>query len=230
MTTELIILGISLMCACALFVALFLRAFYFERFKKALVFKGIASICFVCLGALTCFTGNISRTSLLVFIGLCFGIVGDEVIALCQVCPKYDTPAFVGGGTVFLVGHVFYIVALLSFGKISWISIAMFFAVAVIVSFVYERKRRFLRGEMKLPLALYLGIVTFVGALAVGLLNARVTVGAGMFAVGGLLFATSDNILFAYKLGEKPRFIQNVALHVTYYLAQLLIAWSIAWI
>ena len=95
---------------------------------------------------------------------------------------------------------------------------------------IYERKRRFLHGEMKLPLALYLGIVTFVGALAVGLLNARITLGAGMFAVGGLLFTTSDNILFAYKLGEKPRFLQNIALHITYYLAQLLIAWSIAWI
>ena len=46
--------------------------------------------------------------------------------------------------------------------------------------------------------------------------------------LGGLLFTVSDNILFAYKLGEKPRFLQNIALHVAYYLAQFAIAFSIA--
>ena len=81
---------------------------------------------------------------------------------------------------------------------------------------------------MRLPLILYLGIVITVSAVAIGVLVKRGSVGAGLFVLGGLLFTVSDNILFAYKLGEKPRFLQNIALHVTYYLAQFAIAFSIA--
>ena len=98
------------------------------------------------------------------------------------------------------------------------------------LSLVYEKYRKFLLGDMKIPLSLYLGIVIFMAAAAIGVFFNRFTLGAGFFALGGILFAVSDNILFAYKLGEKPRFLQNVALHAAYYIAQILIAFSIAWL
>ena len=76
----------------------------------------------------------------------------------------------------------------------------------------------------------YLAAVAFMAATAIGAFFGRFTLGAGLFAAGGLLFTASDNILFAYKYGENPRFIQNILLHVFYYAAQILIAWSIAFI
>ena len=230
MSPTLIAIGFVLVLICAGMVTLFLRDFYNTRFVRALIFKGAASLCFVALGAITYFSGAPSTTGLLIFIGLCFGIVGDEVIALCQVYPKQDTLAFIGGGSFFLVGHALYIPALILLGEISWISVAISFVVMVGLSLIYEGRRRFLNGKMKVPLALYLGIVTFMGAIAIGVFIKRLTIGTGLFALGGILFTLSDNILFAYKLGEKPKFIRNVALHVAYYVAQLLIAWSIAWL
>jgi uncharacterized membrane protein YhhN len=228
MTTPLIIFGIILSAICAGFIALFLKAFYDKPFVKSLVFKGIASACFVILGAITCFTGEISITKLLIFIGLCFGLVGDEVIHLCQGFPERDSLAFIGGGLFFLVGHLLYIPALLLLGGVNWISVLIAFAVLVSLRLVYAGRRRFLSGEMKIPLALYLGIVSFMACVAIGAFTERLTVGTGLFAVGGVLFALSDNILFAYKMGEKPRFVQNVLLHAAYYIAQILIAWSLA--
>ena len=215
MTFASIIFGFVLMIVCAAFAGLFLLAFYKAEFIKALVFKGLASICFVALGAITCLSSRSSPAAILIFVGLCFGILGDEVIALCQVFPKRDTLAFVGGGSCFIVGHILYVFALLSLVKPS-------------IGALYAGCRKFLSGEMKIPLALYLGLVIFVFALAVGVFVKRLTLGSGLFILGGALFAISDNILFAYKKGENPKFRQNIILHIAYYLAQFAIAWSIA--
>ena len=51
-----------------------------------------------------------------------------------------------------------------------------------------------------------------------------------MFAVAGVCFAVSDNILCAQSYGNKKTAGMNRAVHVTYYAAQLLIAWSMIFI
>lgn len=230
MSPTLIVIGLILLPICAAMLYLFLRDFRDGRQRRALLFKGIASLCFIIIGAMACFSVEPSVPGLLIFIGLCFGLVGDEVIHLCQVFPKHDGLAFLGGGSFFLVGHILYIPALLMLGEVSWISVAVSFFLMFGAALIYESRRRYLRGQMKIPLALYLAIVTFMGAVSIGVFVMRGSFGAALFAIGGILFPLSDNILFAYKLGEKPRFVQNVALHAAYYLAQILIAWSIAWL
>ncbi len=230
MSLELIILGFILMAICGGFVTLFLLAFYKKSFTKALVFKGIASLCFITLGAINCFAVRTSPSSIIIFIGLCFGIIGDEIIALCQLMPKYDTHAFIGGGCCFLVGHVLYTVSLLLVDEINWILFIAFSILCMGLGGIYAKHRRFLDGNMKIPLAMYLGVVIIVTAVAIGLFAERISLGAGLFALGGALFVVSDNVLFAFKLGEKPFYFQNIALHVAYYLAQFAIAWSVAWL
>lgn len=228
MTFEMKILCAVLSVLCAGFALLFLLAFYKKTFTKALLLKGIASLCFLAVGGMTCFTGEHSPATLLIFIGLCFGVIGDEVIALCQVFPAHDTLAFIGGGSFFVVGHILYVIALFLSGKISWLALTLSFVVMTVLSLQYEKRQKYLASDMKIPLALYLGIVIFMASSAIGVLGGQLTLGAVLFAFGGILFVASDNILFAYKLGKHPKFSQNIALHATYYLAQLAIAWSLA--
>jgi uncharacterized membrane protein YhhN len=102
--------------------------------------------------------------------------------------------------------------------------------VIAIFSTIYSKHKQSVSGDMKIPLILYLGIVIFMAALAIGIFTNKITIGTGMFAVGGTLFAISDNVLFAYKLGKNSRFSQNILLHIAYYLAQILIALSICWL
>jgi uncharacterized membrane protein YhhN len=189
--------------------------------------KGCAGLCFVTIGAIGCFLGEISDVGILIFVGLCLGVIGDELIALCQVLPEHDSLAFVGGGSFFLIGHFFYIIAIILVGKIKWIVVAASFLIMAALSLIYERRSKFLANKMKIPLVLYLIIVIFFASVSVGLFAERLTHGAGLLALGGMLFVLSDNVLFAYKFGKNPRFEQNVVLHVAYYLAQLLIAFSI---
>lgn len=230
MTLQLIIAGSLLMAACLGFVALFLLSFYRARFTLALIFKGIASLCFVIFGAAGCLLADPSPSSVMIFIGLCFGILGDEVIALCQVAPKYDTLAFVGGGSFFIVGHIFYLVSMALLGGVNWLALALSFVVMSSLSGLYAWKRGFLNGKMKIPLSLYLALVVFVGATAIGCLASGHNPSALLLSVGGILFAISDNILFAYKYGREPKFYQNIILHLAYYLAQFAIAFSVLWI
>lgn len=227
MAPELIILGFVLMVLCAGLATVFMMAFYQGKAVKALIFKGLASLCFLIFGALNCFLGDISPTSVLIFVGLCLGIIGDELIALCQVFPEHDARAFIGGGSFFLIGHLIYMLSLLLIGEVNIIALIISAVLVAIPGGIYARYKKFLVGKMKTPLSIYIGIVILVTAVATGVLFARGSLGAGLFALGGLFFTFSDNLLFAYKCGENPFFKQNIALHVAYYLAQFCIAWSI---
>jgi uncharacterized membrane protein YhhN len=227
MCFETVIFGLILVAICSFCVTLFLKAFYHKRFKAALLYKGLASLCFIIFGAINFFTTEFSFVTLVIFIGLCWGIIGDEIIAVCQIHPKHDTLFFLGGGACFIVGHVLYIVAMLLLGKPSIIGLIIAFVCIVILCVVYESRRKFLIGKMKNSLKLYIGIVIFFTAIGIATFLKRGTVGSALFALGGALFTVSDNILFAFKFGARPRYYQNVALHIAYYLAQFMIAWSI---
>lgn len=228
MTLNLFIIGFVLMIACAFLATEFLRAFYHKRFKRALLFKGLASCCFVVLGAYSFASSEFSVPRLLIFIGLCWGIIGDEIIALCQIFPKNDTAYFIGGGAFFIVGHVLYIVAVLMFRGVDAVALVASAVLIALLCLVYERSRKYLIGEMKASLLLYIGVVIFFTAVGAGSVFKEGTLSAVLFTLGGVLFTISDNVLFAFKFGSRPKYRQNVILHVAYYLAQFMIAFSIA--
>lgn len=228
MSLESFILGILLMLLCAFLTTEFLKAFYHKKFKRALIFKGLASSCFVVLGFVNLIQSEFSIITLMIFIGLCFGILGDEIIALCQIFPNHDTRHFVGGGACFIVGHLFYILSLIMLGGTNFYAVAASFLIITLLCVIYENRRKFLVGKMKTSLKLYIGIIVLFTAIGIGTFLKRGTLGTALFALGAALFTISDNVLFAFKFGARPRYYQNVLLHIAYYLAQFVIAFSIA--
>ena len=80
---------------------------------------------------------------------------------------------------------------------------------------------------MQVPGMIYMAVVAFMGALAVSVAIHAPGVSTLLFAIGGVLFIISDNILCAYSFGSERRFGANIGIHATYYAAQMLIAWSI---
>lgn len=228
MKTEVIILALFLSALCTGLVTLFLKAFYYGRFTRALVFKGLSSLCFVALGIVCFCTCELSLPRLLILIGLCLGIIGDEVIALCQIYPKHDMTHFIGGGVFFIIGHLFYMSAMLLTGRISLVALIISYAIFISASFLYESKNRFYIGDFRTSLRIYMCVVVLFSAFGVAFFVGSPSVGRLLIALGGVLFAISANLLFAYKLHDNTRFGRNIALHVAYYLAQILIACSIA--
>ena len=230
MKLEMIILGFALMLLCSFFVTMFLKSFYHKRFKNAILYKGLSSLCFVALGAANLLFGGFSWIKLTIHIGLCFGIIGDEVLALCQIYPKSDLKYFLGGGVFFVVGHVLYILSMIFMGGPNIVALVVVFALICGLSLFYENKKKFFVGEMKNSLKLYISIVIFFAAMGISTFLKFGTLATGCIALGGILFAVSDNILFAFKFSSRPRYRQNVALHIAYYLAQFMLAFSILFI
>ena len=66
-----------------------------------------------------------------------------------------------------------------------------------------------------------------MGAVTVSAFAAEPGPGLLLFALGGICFGVSDNVLLAYCYGNSRTWNKNILVHVTYYAAQLLIAWSI---
>ena len=191
--------------------------------------KGLSSLCFVLFGGINLITSEFSLAKLLLFVGLCFGIVGDEILALCQIYPNHDKQHFLGGGVFFVVGHVCYMATMIFLlGGPNWIAVAIAFATIILLSFLFEKKKNFYSCEYGTSLKIYISIVILFASIGVATFLKNGTLATSFLGLGGILFAISDNILFAYKLGKDSNFKQNIYLHATYYLAQILIAWCIA--
>lgn len=228
MKFEIVILGFFLMLLCAGIIALFLKAFYDRQFKKAILFKGIASLCFVAFGAAAFAFNEFSWIRLIVFVGLCFGLIGDEILALCQIYPRSDKQHFIGGGVFFIVGHLAYILSMLLMDGPNLIAAVIAFVALVLLSFAYNKRDKFFVVDVKDSLILYICIVVLFSAVGIATFLKQGTLGSALLALGGIMFVISDNLLFAYKYGVNSKFMQNIVLHVAYYLAQFFIAWSIS--
>lgn len=149
MKFDIAIIGLILVGTCAALVTEFLRVFYHKKFKRALVFKGLASACFIAFGAYNFFSREFSWVTLAIFVGICWGIVGDEIIALCQIYPKSDIKHFIGGGACFIVGHILYLIALLMLAKVSFIAVALVFVLILFLCVLYERQKTTLTWRLK---------------------------------------------------------------------------------
>ena len=130
----------------------------------------------------------------------------------------------------FAVGHFLYMAALQNTGavKLSVVLSALF--VAILLSFIYGKKTGMDFGE-KTPVAIaYICVVLLMASVAISVAVRTMSVAGVLFALGGMLFSVSDNILCAYCYGKKPVWKMNCDLHIAYYGAQLAIAWSILFV
>ena len=89
--------------------------------------------------------------------------------------------------------------------------------VALALSGVYNYRKDTNAGNMQVPGMIYMAVVAFMGALAVSVAIHAPGVSTLLFAVGGVLFIISDNILCAYSFGSERRFGANIGIHATYY-------------
>ena len=224
----LIAAGISMFCIA--FAQFFMRAYKEETFGRAFWLKGGAALCFVALGALLLSKTDNPAYGKLLLIGLALGLCGDELLALRFLIPKLHDLMFAAGAGAFAVGHFFYMKALYDLGAIRIVTLIPIFLAGVAVANLYGKKHGSNAGPLQIPAVLYMVLVIFMGSVAVSAFLGAPSFALLLFALGGVCFGVSDNILFAYCFGKRPTWSMNVWVHVTYYAAQLLIAWSIFFI
>ena len=194
------------------------------RDRAALIFKGLASLCFVTVG---CLAAALRGQGWITAAGLGMGLCGDLLLGLRKQLPKHHDAFFVAGAAAFSLGHGFYLASLRqSFGAglLPALGIA---AVLTAGSELYARRAGFAQGKMHLPGLAYIGVEAWMCGMALLGLWMVPGIASGLFTLGGLSFFVSDNLLCAYSFGNRKTEAVDNLLHGTYLAAQLLIGWSI---
>lgn len=221
--------ALVLSAVCGIFAWRFLLACRTGERRAALLLKGAAGLCFVAVGLIMALlTGGGFAWKVLA--GLLLGLVGDELLALRFIVTERETEYFSAGAAAFAIGHAFYIWALAGLGAAQPAKAAAIAAAALALAALYARKNRADAGGLRVPAAIYIALVTVMGSMACAAAWDGFSAGTLLFALGGMGFVISDNILISFTFGRDSRFFLNVLLHGSYYAAQLCIAWSILFI
>ena len=224
--------------------------FLVERLKacsvKATVLKATSSLLFVILACVAVLIKpENSGYGMMFIIGMVLCTIGDIWLDLKYVHKEYDEQyTFVGIGS-FMVSHIFYLIGiLLAYPEfIGWqVALAIFSALSVsVIERLVSKKTGFEYGKLKSLTFVYSVVIMLTVTFALNAVNAfgwlPVLAGAEMpeimpkflaMNMGTVIFALSDlslSIAFFRKGGNTKA--NAVITHITYYLAQFLLALSI---
>lgn len=157
----------------------------------------------------------------LIIVGLLLGASGDILL-------EYSPHTFLFGLIVFLLGHIFYIIAFLSDCRRPALIAAVFVYLYGLA--VYSVLQVGNLGDMALPVMVYLLVITTMAwraaarYLAPGVNQASAKAGV----IGSALFVLSDTLL-AISLFVAPFPLSGVIVIITYWLAQLGITLAAQW-
>ncbi len=168
--------------------------------------------------------------------GACFGMLGDIVLDLkytklgdADRCTKL-------GFWSFLIGHVFYSIAMVSayeFGLINIICVIIGIVSGIVVAILTEKVVKLNYGKFKAVTILYTAVLCMTLGFAGGFaLSEKYSMHSLLLNVGFVLFVLSDAFLakLYFSDNEKDRTsrVSIVLNHATYYAAQYIIALSLA--
>ena len=227
-------------CVMCIFGVVFISLFLAMRVKKATpkaaAAKAMTSVCFI-LAWLVLARQNMTDFALFIGGGLVFGLLGDIWLDLKFCYPQDDDLFTKLGFSSFAVGHFFFIAAIVS-GASDGFDLKAFLCalgVAVLVALVVffgEKPMKLHYGSYKMISTLYGALLFFMTAFAIfTALFSGVNANRHLLfmGIGGVFFAVSDLILSGTYFGEgKNRPVDIITNHVTYYLAQFIIAGSLA--
>lgn len=101
----------------------------------AVLFKGLTTVCCIVISAVAVFHTTDRHFAVLLMFGLFFGFLGDELLALRFVFTEKFSLCFLSGAMSFLVGHVFYVVALYSIAPKAWIAAIPLLIIAMLLEY-----------------------------------------------------------------------------------------------
>ena len=227
-------------------LAILFTFIYFEYKKKyifAVIFKGLASLCFLIMGIIFFInkSGDAKPLSNLILIGLILGLLGDILLNLRFVVkPEIGNKIFILGVLSFLAGHILYLVHLIKFISVAnnhhliYIPIIIAVLIDVFISYLIFTKLE-VKLSNKIFGVVYILAVSMMMTLSVfnminGIIHPLNDNNLGYLlhlGIGGILFFASDVILIFNSFGKHPKFYLRISNLTLYYIGQLLISISI---
>ena len=206
----------------------FSQLYYLEARKRglhtwALGYKALTGLCFCLIGTLLFIR---SSTGGLILSGLWLGFLGDLLLSLRLLFPRQRRRAFLGGALTFALGHLCYLSFLLTKAP-ELLPALLAAAVLILPCEVLAKNTGWSQGSLHLPVLAYLGLEALVSGAALSCLWQSPGLHLAFFALGTLLLLVSDNLLCAQSFGNRPSPRRDRSTHLTYLLAQLILAWCL---
>ena len=217
----------SFLCFVFLVLDHYFRIISGSTLGLSLVFKILASSCFLCLGLYSFFrckdkSDEFKKVSLLILFGLINSLLADLFLEL----------NFYAGFLLFVSAHILYFCAFSVYSKFSlkkWIFIAVFTSVFSVCDWFAPW---FEFGILFPFVIIYTCVWTFVMAKAADSFKWN-SIQAKLMPVGIILFGMSDillqfNVFPAESLSKEAASVMFIISNSFYYGAQLVIAWAIS--
>lgn len=159
-------LEILLISAGAVLETLFIMRSYKRRDVSSVVLKTAASVVFVLLGLLELRRMGPSVYEWYVVAGLTLGMLGDLLLALRFLSEKLHRLFFAAGSVSFFLGHIVYILAILTLCPAAWLYAIPIAVVALGAACFYAYAKEVRAGRITPLGVVYIGSVLFMTACA----------------------------------------------------------------
>lgn len=219
---------VIILCGCAA-EAVFISLEYKRKMLAALILKAIASVMFVLLAVLLSAKTANSQYAAVIIAGLAFGAIGDICLNLRFLVGERGKQVFMVGIAAFLIGHLFYLFALIRFAPQMLLWSVPFCALLSFFLLRFILRRIEVQGAIRTFGIVYLVVVFLMMCCALGLLPIDPANPAYLlFTLGAILFAGSDVLLVLGQFGIKKHSSFRALNLSLYYLGQICIALTIA--
>lgn len=221
---------LSIICFLGVvFQAIFIAVEHKEKYVPAVIFKGLASCCFMIMGFLGYKNAQNGDFAKLVLLGLIFGALGDILLNLRFVFAKKGQLIFLIGIAAFLTGHILYLAALIPLSSSLLVSVIAGVVLAAILLAIIFKKFE-VKIAFKIFGIFYIGAIAIMTVVAIGNLFALQDTNRILYAVGAVAFLISDVVLIFNTFGSETKFSMRITNLAFYYVGQLLIAFSLFFI
>ncbi len=219
--------GTIILCIVGMLIqSMFIFSEYKKNMVAALLLKGLASIVFVCVGIHGYMASGGNSFAMKIVYGLIFGALGDIILNIRYLFPKYDMQIFILGTAAFFVGHIIYLVAQIPLCEQLFAAIAAGAAVALVILICMNNKL-VLNLLYKAVGIVYVCTVVFMASVAVTNFVTIHNFCRGIYAFGAIFFLVSDVILIFNTFGKNKIFKLSALTLVLYYIGQISIALSL---
>lgn len=194
-----------------------------ESFKIALASKTLASLCFIIIGY-RAYLSSHSDLALLIVIGMVFDGLGDVFLGIRNIA--FKEKMFLYGTFSFMIGHVFYLVALIYVNRTDLLWIILISVLMSSIFFYFANRYCRLRKSQYVILPTYALMIYSITVYSVFNYYKSNNINNLLFMFGAIMFACSDTILSFYNFGKRKGWMHPVYSFL-YYAGQLFIAFSL---
>ena len=194
--------------------AIHMWADYHQHHVLSIIFKPLTMILIISI----LFTGQIELEgfSFFIFWGLIFSLLGDMML----LKPWYK---FELGLAAFLIGHIFYIIAFISYKGMDW-DILPLLPLIGFALWLFRMIKPHL-GKLLIPVGSYMSVILLMVWQGIGIWLSEKNIFGLLIGSGAFIFCVSDSIL-AYQRFMRRFKCGNTLILITYYIAQYLISSS----